>query len=222
MSKKLFAIFAHPDDEAFGPAGYLLKTAQKHEVHVICVTNGAAGKNENGSDLKQIRQQELRDSAKVLGIHHVHFLPFEDGCLCNADYKEIASAVEKILDAHKPEELVTFEPRGVSGHLDHIAVTSIVSYLYHKKDYAKRLLYFAMCEELRNKIDDYFVFMPPGYKRDQLDLIVNIEDVWDKKVKAILCHLSQKADGSRLLGWMEDLPKEEHFLLLSKQDMQTK
>jgi LmbE family N-acetylglucosaminyl deacetylase len=216
IKPKLFAIFAHPDDEAFGPAGYLLKASEKYEVHCVCVTNGAHGKNDDGVELKQVRQRELMSSASILGIHHVHFLHYEDGSLCNSIYHKIVSTIEILLDKYKPEEIVTFEPRGVSGHLDHIAVTSIVSYLYEKKSYIKQVLYFVLPHEYRSKIENYFVHMPPGYKKEQIDLIIPIEDVWEKKVQAILCHKSQKADSSRLLKLMEDLPKEESFLVLKK------
>jgi len=214
--KKIFAIFAHPDDEAFGPAGYLLKASQDNEVHVVCVTSGAGGKNGDGGDLKQIRQRELLSSASALGIHHVHFLHFEDGCLCNSMYKNLVAKIEELLDANNPEELVTFEPRGVSGHIDHIIVSSVVSYLYNKKDYVKRLMYYAMTHEIREKINDYFVYMPPGYKKDQVNLVIDIEDVWDAKVKAIQCHASQKSDVKNMLKWCENLPKEEYFLVFEK------
>ncbi|MBI2637373.1 MAG: PIG-L family deacetylase, partial [Candidatus Sungbacteria bacterium] len=41
--KTIVAIFAHPDDEAFGPAGTLAKLALAHDVYVICATKGEAG-----------------------------------------------------------------------------------------------------------------------------------------------------------------------------------
>ena len=38
----LVCIFAHPDDEAFGPAGSIAKFASERDVYIICVTNGDA------------------------------------------------------------------------------------------------------------------------------------------------------------------------------------
>ncbi|MBP9816108.1 PIG-L family deacetylase [Candidatus Woesebacteria bacterium] len=36
----IVAIFAHPDDEAFGPGGTLAKLSNEHDVYIICVTSG--------------------------------------------------------------------------------------------------------------------------------------------------------------------------------------
>ena len=41
----LVAIFAHPDDEAFGPAGTLKIYSKTHDIHLICATRGEAGEN---------------------------------------------------------------------------------------------------------------------------------------------------------------------------------
>lgn len=46
--QKLVAIFAHPDDEAFGPGGTLALYAKTHDTYLICVTHGEAGHHHNG------------------------------------------------------------------------------------------------------------------------------------------------------------------------------
>lgn len=64
-NKTIVAIFAHPDDEAFGPAGTLAKLSQTHDVYLICVTRGNANGN---ASLGKIRTKELKQSANILGI----------------------------------------------------------------------------------------------------------------------------------------------------------
>jgi len=59
---------------------------------------------------------------------------------------------------------------------------------------------------------DYFIYFPSGFKRNQVDEVVSIEDVWDKKVKAINCHKTQIEDAKKILEKLEKLPKEEYFL----------
>jgi len=44
-NKTIVAIFAHPDDEAFGPAGTLAKFAETNTVYLLCATKGHAGTN---------------------------------------------------------------------------------------------------------------------------------------------------------------------------------
>lgn len=215
--KRLLAVFAHPDDEAFGPSGALLQWSNDYEIDLVCVTNGARGKNPiEHKNLAELRRSELEASAAILGISTIYFLEFEDGSLNNNNYHDLADKLQGIIDTVHPESLLTFEPRGISGHLDHIAVTSVVSFLFNKNTYIHRLLYHVMHADLRKRLPDYFVFMPPGYTNDQIDLTVDIEAEWSLKKEVILAHSSQTTDASKLLKHMEALPKEEHFIVLTQ------
>ena len=97
--KPIVGVFAHPDDEAFGPGGTLASFAKERDVYTICVTNGDAGQNSSGKtkELAQIRRDELLASAEVLGIKKVFFLDYKDGTLCNNLYHEIAGKIQTIL-----------------------------------------------------------------------------------------------------------------------------
>lgn len=212
----LFTIVAHPDDEAFGPAGYVHQQRQDYETHLIIVTDGAYARRYRHEPDIDARKEELERSAKLIGYSHIHQLPFRDGELSNNTYHQLAEAIQELVDQYTPEVLITFEPQGLSGHLDHIAVTSVVTYIFEKTGFVKKLMYFALSEEVRNHFDDYFVYMPSGYAREKLDLIVDISREWDIKEKAILAHKSQKTDGSRALEILKRVPKEEHFLIREK------
>lgn len=215
--KPLVCIFAHPDDESFGPGGSIAKFASERDVYLICVTNGDAGKNSSDNKaLADCRKEELKLSAKILGVKEVIFLGFKDGCLCNADYHKVASKLEKLLDRLKPDTVLTFNLAGVSGHLDHISVSFITTYVFNKLDYLKTLLYWCEKKEVIKNIKDYFVFMPKGYSRQEVDLIVDISSFWDTKVKAMNAHLSQLHDINWILPLQAKTPKEEYFLRLTK------
>src|SRR5436190_10457992 len=95
-SKKIVCIFAHPDDEAFGPAGTIAQLARESEVQIICVTDG----NSPGTKIKnldKVRKSELEESARILGVKKIHFLGEADGSLCNGTYHEVGKKIEKIL-----------------------------------------------------------------------------------------------------------------------------
>lgn len=212
-------IFAHPDDEAFGPAGTIATYAKTADVYLICVTDGESEeryKTSTHATLKDIRDKELLASAKVLGVKEVFFLSYKDGGLCNNLYHEIAEKIQKKLDLVTPDTIITFEPRGVSGHVDHIAVTMIATYLWERVKYIKKIMYYCISKEQRDLQGEYFIYMPPGYREDEVDEVVDVSAVWDKKLTAIHKHDSQMADIENFIKKISTIPKRELFLVNEK------
>ena len=212
----IVGVFAHPDDEAFGPSGTLTLLAQENSVYLICVTNGDAASGEPDEALGKILQAELRASAKILGIQEVYFLNFLDGSLSNNLYQQIASEIKRIVEKLQPDILITVEPRGVSGHLDHIAVSMITSFVFEKLSFVKEIWYNCLDENTRAHFPPYFVYMPPGYKKTEIQKIVDVSQVWPTKIEAMNQHKSQIADVSKIESIEKDLPKEEYFLVTKK------
>ncbi len=203
-------VFAHPDDEAMGPAGTLALFAHSRPVYLICATDDNSGKN-----LTPVRRIELQKSSVMLGIKEVFFLDFRDGDLSNNLYPQLAAELQVILDRLKPDTLVTYEPRGVSGHIDHMVVSSVCNHLFDRLKYLKFLLSFCLPDSVP-RIKNYFVYFPPGYPRDLIDKVVDVKNVWSEKISAIKCHQSQIHDVRRVLAKLALFPKTEHFLLRTK------
>lgn len=212
-NKPIVAVFAHPDDESLGPGGTLAKFSQTNDVYILCATCGETNGDQN---LGKIRSKELENSAQILGIKSVTFLNFLDGTLSNNLYHKLAEKIERKLKILKPQTLITFEPRGVSGHIDHIVVSLVTTYVFYKLSFIKELLYYCLSEEIRKAIPDYFIYFPPGYKKSEIDRVVNVEDVWDKRVRAMLVHKSQMRDVKETIEIQKEFPKEEYFLVLNK------
>lgn len=215
MKPVVIAIFAHPDDEAFGPGGTLAVLSKTHNVYIITVTGGEAGKNSLDSaekDLSEIRKSELLSSAKILGVKKVYFLGFKDGSLSNNLYHKIASKIERKLKVLKPDIVITFESGGVSGHIDHIATHFITTFVVKKLKKNPQLWYYFVPETHRALPSDYFIYFPPALEKSDADKIIDTTDVWDIKKKAMLAHRSQAHDANRLLKHIEILPKNEYFL----------
>lgn len=214
----LVAVFAHPDDEVFGPGGAIATFAKERDVYIICVTNGDAGMNSSDDtrELGEIRKEEMLASTKILGIKKIFFLGYKDGSLNNNLYHEIAGKIQKILEELHPDILLTFEPRGVSGHLDHVAVSMITSYIFEKVDFVKELWYYTLTEFARSFYKQYFIYFPPGHKESEISKTIDITPVWEQKVAAMYKHRSQKHDIDRLLGIFQKRPKEEYFIILHK------
>ena len=208
-------IFAHPDDESFGPSGTIAKYAQKRDVYVICVTDGdARGNNLHNLDL--IREKELKKSAKILGVKKVFFLRYRDGELNNNLYHQVAGRIKRILDKLKPEILLTFEMRGLSGHIDHVFCSMVTSYLFFQSPYVNSLMYYTAPKFVSDAMKDYFIYFPPGCDREEVDKIEDITYFSELKKEAIKCHQSQIGDVKLVLKLFGKIPKEEYFFIVQK------
>ena len=217
--KKLLAVFAHPDDETFGPGATLAKYAGEGvAVHVIMATRGEAGenhlKNKTKKSLAEIREHELRNADKILGIKQIDFLNFVDGELRQNIYFDIANKIINKIKTFKPQVIVTFEPHGISGHLDHVAMSFITTYAYLQTDIPQKLYYICMPEKLRNlRGQDYFIYFPEGYAEDQITTRIDVNCGWNRKIKAMMEHKSQLKDAKRLLKYLKWAPKVDNYIL---------
>lgn len=213
-NETIVAVFAHPDDEAFGPSGTLAKLTEENSVFVLCATKGEAGGL--NPKIAKVRESELRKSAKILGIKKVYFLGYIDGSLSNSLYHNLASKIREKLEVLKPSVLITFEIRGISGHLDHIAVSLTTTFVFNKLKFIKKLMYYCIDEKASKLMQDYFIFFPKGYKRNKVDQIVDISGVWNQKLRAMYAHKSQINDLRKILTRIKSLPREEYFLIYTK------
>ena len=124
---RLLAVFAHPDDEAFGTGGTLAKCAAEGcDVHLVTATRGEAGEISEPdlattANLPEVREQELRAACRVYGIHPPILLDYVDGQLPIVHQGQAVGRLVRIIRAIRPQVLITFGPDGIYGHYDHIA-----------------------------------------------------------------------------------------------------
>jgi len=111
---------------------------------------------------------------------------------------------------------MTYELRGVSGHLDHVAMAMITHYVFHKASYTEKLMTYGLLRTATDALRDYFIYVPHGFRKEHVDEIVDVTDYWDLKKRAVSEHMSQKADVSRMLAAMEKLSKQECFMVHTK------
>ena len=124
----LMAVFAHPDDEAFGTGGTLTKyAAEGCDVYLVTATHGEAGQIAEPdlatpANLPYVREQELRCACEIYGIHPPRFLNYQDSQLPMVNQGQAVGKLVRIIRELQPQVLVTFGPDGIYGHYDHIAV----------------------------------------------------------------------------------------------------
>ena len=126
---KLLVVFAHPDDESMGMGGTLAKySAEGVETHLVCASRGEVGwfgpegQNPGPERLGQIREEELRNAVKELGMKSLSFLDFIDGQVDKADPQEAIGRIVTCIRRIQPQVVVTFPHDGNYGHPDHIAI----------------------------------------------------------------------------------------------------
>ena len=124
----LMAVFAHPDDEAFGTGGTLTKCAAEGcDVYLVTATRGEAGEIAEPdlattANLPYVREQELRCACQLYGIHPPRFMDYVDGQLPIVHQGQAVGKLVRIIRELRPQVLITFGPDGIYGHYDHIAV----------------------------------------------------------------------------------------------------
>lgn len=127
-SLRLLAVFAHPDDESMGMGGTLAKyAAEGVETYLVCATRGERGWPKlvdypGPSVLGKIRERELENAVRALGMHGLYFLDYIDGDLDQADPTEAIRKIVTHIRRIMPQVVITFPPDGNYGHPDHIAV----------------------------------------------------------------------------------------------------
>lgn len=132
--KKILAVLAHPDDETLGFGGTLARYADMGlETHLICATRGQRGwfgapdDYPGAAALGLIRERELMHAAQVLNLQSVRLLDYMDGELDHAKPNTIISQIAAQIQRIRPQVVLTFDPYGVYGHPDHIAIAQFAT-----------------------------------------------------------------------------------------------
>ena len=215
----LVAIFAHPDDEAFGTGGILTKYAKEGvNVHLVMATRGEAGEVGNPTvtptkPISLLREQELRCACECYGLKNLHLLGFMDGQTTMVPPSEAVYKLVELLRQLKPQVVISFGPEGVYGHFDHLAVhrwsiaavklaaetdrwpeigpTHQVAKFYH------RATAQAQVTDMKERLGREAIFMDGipfpfiGYSMEQITTMINVKEYAQTKLEAIRCYASQ-------------------------------
>jgi LmbE family N-acetylglucosaminyl deacetylase len=139
----LMAVHAHPDDEASSTGGILARySAEGIRTVLVTCTNGELGDGNGGvkpgdaghDDVMVVatRRRELERSCEILGVTDLELLGYPDsgmmgwpqndaeGCFWKTPVEEAAGRLSKLLEAYRPQVVVTYDANGFYGHPDHI------------------------------------------------------------------------------------------------------
>jgi LmbE family N-acetylglucosaminyl deacetylase len=212
MKKIIFGIFAHPDDEAFGPSGtLLLETRAGSELHLITLTSGDAGVNpDNVDNLGEVRLQEWREGGRRMGALSMNYLEYKDGQLTNLSMIEIAKRLVELVRATITDtpsdaviEFMSLDLNGLTGHIDHIvaARAACLAFYLLKKDDARftRIRLNCIPRTLQPSYNTDWIYMEQGRSEREIDEVIDAREVYDDIVAIVHAHHTQRGDGETLI-----------------------
>ncbi len=199
--ERAMVVYAHPDDAEFGLAGTVAKWAKAGvEITYCMITNGASGSDDPAMTrerLRDIRYAEQRAAAKILGVKNCVFLGYEDGYLYPT--LEVRRDVARQIRIHKPDVLLSMDPTMriaedfYVNHPDHIAAGEVTLRSINPDASTRQ-----MFPELWN--DEHLEPHKPKALFLQTfggnGTVIDISDVLEVKIKALLAHTSQLWPGA--------------------------
>jgi bacillithiol biosynthesis deacetylase BshB1 len=183
---KLFAlaIAAHPDDIELSCSGTIIKLTDKGlPVGILDLTRGELGTRGN----EKIREKEAKEAAKIMGVNIRENLRLPDGKIQVTMENKIE--LIKIIRKFQPE--IIFSPYWVERHPDHENTSRLVREAWYLSglEKFKTKLNGKLQEPYRPK--KIFFYVQYFYQQFTPNLIIDISEVFERKIKVIECYKSQ-------------------------------
>jgi LmbE family N-acetylglucosaminyl deacetylase len=219
---RVLAVFAHPDDESYGPGATLARlAAEGSEVRLITYTRGEAASMGDSplyspAFLADTREKELDAACEALGISSHEKLAFPDKGLAGLPEADLLPPALHTMEEFRPHLVMTFHPGGISGHPDHKTISSIarkaIDTLYAGGG-GPRLAYYAVPDSVGVKVKWRRLVTTPD---DQMTHAVEAGEYLEVKKSAGECHKTQRYLMERLSefpGGLESVWDFEYFVV---------
>ena len=206
--ERVLVIMAHPDDPDFSCAGTAIQMARQGiEVTYMILTNGDKGNHNplvTHNQLILMRKEEQRAAAALSGVKHVLFMDEEDGFL--RPTFELRKRVCREIRRIRPQLIICPSPErylvgdGYINHPDHRNAGLVaLEAIFPAAD--NPMFYPDMANEgyLPHKISQLYV---TGDAEATVE--VDVTEVVETKIKAILSHKSQFEHPEELEKWLRE------------------
>ena len=226
MKKIIFGIFAHPDDEAFGPSGtLLLETRQGTELHLVTLTGGENGMNpDNHEQLGDVRLQEWKKAGELIGATGMHHFGYQDGTLNNLDHIEITQRLMSLIietigaQTDIEVEMMTMDLNGVTGHIDHIVAgrsALLAFYRLKAEGYPlTRIRLSCIPRSVFSQQNTDFVLMEAGRPDQDIGEVIDARSVVNEVYEIIRAHHTQRGDGENHIAQLGERVAINSFIVL--------
>ncbi len=197
--ERALVVTAHPDDTEFGAGGTVARLArQGTQIAYVIVTNGNKGSSDRTMTprrLARIRETEQRNAARALGVEDVTFLGYEDGEV--EDTRALRLDVTRQIRRWRPELIITQNPHRTTNlygsHRDHRITAGVVLDCVYPLARDHMSFPELLPDHEPHKVREVFVM-----QWEEPQLVVDITDTMDLKLKALACHVSQFGDFARV------------------------
>lgn len=201
--RRVMGVFAHPDDaEFFAGAAFARWAADGAEITFVLATSGDKGSSDpemTSKKLAEIREEETKKAAEVLGVKDVVFLRYTDGELFPT--LELRRDITRMIRLKKPDVIVTLDPtrfwygtRGIN-HPDHRAIgaATLESVFPTARD---RLNFIEL--ERDEGLEPHKCLTVYIAGAEEPTVTVDVTGCIDTQVKALLEHKSQIGEPNKL------------------------
>ena len=170
-------IFApHADDETFGMGGTILKAKEQgFNVHLVVLTDGSQGGE--ADDLVEVRQQEVRKAANLLGITALKTWSEADRFL-EPNTEIIARTTELILEI---SPRTVFFPGPLEIHPDHRAACALV---------------WKALQEVKLSAETPIAISYEISVQNPVNMLINITSQIEEKKRVMQVYTSQNAENN--------------------------
>jgi LmbE family N-acetylglucosaminyl deacetylase len=237
----LMVVHAHPDDEASSTGGVLAHySAQGIRTVVVTCTNGEFGDapgqvkpGEEGHDeqaVAQLRLDELRQSAKILGVTNLELLGYHDSgmpeweyrnrpdAFCNIPLEVVAARITALIERYRPQVVVSYDPAGAYQHPDHVHAALAAAAAADASQVPAKFYQIAMRRSGWRKVREALIAAGEDVdeweetpedrakmevEERRITTTVDISGVLALKREALLSHASQIAD-----SWFSKIPAD--------------
>jgi LmbE family N-acetylglucosaminyl deacetylase len=134
VTRRLTAVFAHPDDETFAIGATLAGYSDSGvRCSLYCATDGDAGRSSgvpvsSRAELATVRRAELEAACKILGVDLLECGGHPDGALAATDPDVVLAEIVGLIRRERPQVVLTFGPEGApTKHRDHRAICRLAT-----------------------------------------------------------------------------------------------
>lgn len=182
----ILLVYPHPDDEVFGSGGTTVRHAREGiPITYLCGTLGEMGRNmgrpliAHRESLPKVREQELREACRILGISDLRLMGLRDKTVEFEDPAILASRIAGVIEEIRPTKLFTYYP-GLGVHPDHDGMAWAAVRAVRSLPAAARPV--LLCHPVGPKPEERIG--PP-------DIVEDVSDLLEIKLEALRAHRSQ-------------------------------